>query len=147
MRTEMPASPSMKERRSCGYAGSSGTYAPPALRMPSSPTTISSDRSTQTPTSTSGPTPNPIQCCPNEVGRQWMAAPVQLSVVHLPVLEHHGHRLGGPPSLLFKQLLDTLVPRIIGRRVVPLHQQLPTLLLGQQRQLAQAALGRRDNPL
>src|SRR5207253_1006160 len=35
----------MPARRSVGNAGSSGTYAPPALRMPSSATIMSSERS------------------------------------------------------------------------------------------------------
>ena len=52
------ASFSMKARRSCGYAGSKGTYAPPALRMPSNPMTISNERSRQMATGTSGPTPS-----------------------------------------------------------------------------------------
>ena len=52
------ASFSMKARRSFGYAGSRGTNAPPALRMPSNPMTISNERSTQMATSTSGPTPS-----------------------------------------------------------------------------------------
>ena len=48
----------MKSRRSFGYAGSKGTYAPPALRMPNNPMTISNERSKQRATSTSGPTPS-----------------------------------------------------------------------------------------
>jgi hypothetical protein len=45
-------------RRSFGYSGSRGTYAPPALRMPRSPITIKGDRSTQIPTNISCPTPS-----------------------------------------------------------------------------------------
>ena len=52
------ASFNMKARRSFGYAGSKGKNAPPALRMPSNPMTISNERSTQMATSTSGPTPS-----------------------------------------------------------------------------------------
>ncbi len=47
----------MKASRSRGYAGSSGTYAPPARSTPWSATTISMPRSMHTPTSASGPTP------------------------------------------------------------------------------------------
>ena len=48
----------MKRSRSAGYAGSSGTYAPPALSTPSRPTTISRLRSTQIATRSSGFTPS-----------------------------------------------------------------------------------------
>ena len=44
--------------RSAGYAGSSGTYAPPAFKTPSTPTTRSSEPLQRNPTRTSGPTPS-----------------------------------------------------------------------------------------
>src|SRR3546814_294704 len=47
----------MQRIRSGGLAGSSGTYAPPALRMPRTLTTRSTDRSRQTATRTSDETP------------------------------------------------------------------------------------------
>nr|WP_273940642.1 AMP-binding protein [Burkholderia pseudomallei] len=50
-------SSTIPRRRSDAYAGSSGTYAPPAFRIASSPTTISIPRSAQSATSRSGPTP------------------------------------------------------------------------------------------
>src|SRR5262249_24566027 len=54
-------SPIMYPNRSGGYAGSSGTYAPPAFTMPSTPTTISSERSAQIPAGISGPTPRALR--------------------------------------------------------------------------------------
>src|SRR5262245_50315294 len=51
--TATPASATIHASRSRGYVGSSGTYAPPALRIPRSPTTSSGDRSTHSPTSLS----------------------------------------------------------------------------------------------
>ena len=48
----------MNARAPRGYAGSSGRYAPPAFKIPSSPTTRSSERSIRNPTRTSGPTPS-----------------------------------------------------------------------------------------
>ena len=45
-------------KRSAGYVGSSGTYAPPAFRIPSNPTIISTLRPTQIPTRTSARTPS-----------------------------------------------------------------------------------------
>ena len=53
----MPESLTMNASRSRGYAGSSDTYAPPALRIPRMPTIASGDRPRQMPTGTSGPTP------------------------------------------------------------------------------------------
>ena len=47
----------MYASRSAGYAGSSGTYAAPALRMPSCATTMSTARSTHSPTSAPRPIP------------------------------------------------------------------------------------------
>ncbi|GCL40070.1 hypothetical protein SR1949_52040 [Sphaerospermopsis reniformis] len=47
----------MKLKRSVGYSGSRGTYAPPALSMPNNPITISRERSTQIPTNVSVFTP------------------------------------------------------------------------------------------
>ncbi|CAA9358990.1 MAG: hypothetical protein AVDCRST_MAG68-4250 [uncultured Gemmatimonadetes bacterium] len=58
-------SSSMKRSRSAGYAGSSGTYAPPALSTASSATIISRPRSTQIATRASGPTPS---------ARRWRAS-------------------------------------------------------------------------
>jgi hypothetical protein len=55
--TGTPASERVKASRSAGYAGSSGTYAPPALSTARMETIISSPRSRQRPTRTSGPTP------------------------------------------------------------------------------------------
>ena len=55
--TGTPASERVKASRSAGYAGSSGTYAPPAFSTARMPTTSSRLRSRQIPTRTSGPTP------------------------------------------------------------------------------------------
>src|SRR5215471_9125479 len=54
------ASPSRYATRSAGCSGSTGTYAPPAFATPSTAATISTDRGSDTPTSTSGPTPRSI---------------------------------------------------------------------------------------
>ncbi|CAM4117143.1 hypothetical protein COSO111634_33435 [Corallococcus soli] len=48
----------MNASRSRGYAASSGTYAAPALRMPSIPSTIPTPRSTHSPTREPRPTPS-----------------------------------------------------------------------------------------
>ena len=48
----------MNESRSAGYDGSVERMLPPALRMPSNPTSISIDSSKKMPTRTSGPTPS-----------------------------------------------------------------------------------------
>ena len=61
----------MKRSRSPGYAGSSGRYAPPAFRIPRSPTTISRDRSTHSPTSTSGPTPRFLKYLASRLARSF----------------------------------------------------------------------------
>ena len=47
--------------RAAGYSGSSGRYAPPAVTIPSSATTISTDRSMHTATGTSRPTPRDLR--------------------------------------------------------------------------------------
>ena len=85
----------MYPNRSRGYVGSNGTYAPPAFNTPSNPTTISTDRSTQIPTKTSGPTPNPHQ-----IIRQPIRPPVQLPIPNpLPLkLHRHRPRLLAPPA-------------------------------------------------
>src|SRR3954449_8793159 len=53
------ASEIMKSRRSAGYEGSRGRYAPLAFNTASKETTRSTERSSRTPTTRSGPTPNP----------------------------------------------------------------------------------------
>ena len=55
--TPTRASSTRKRRCSAGYVGSSGRYAPPALSTPRIATTNSTDRSRQSPTTLSGPTP------------------------------------------------------------------------------------------
>ena len=62
-RTRACESSIIKASRSLGYCGSSGTYAPPDLRMPSSAITASNDRCIQTPTLTSGATPKARRRC------------------------------------------------------------------------------------
>ena len=56
-RTGARLSSSMNASRAGGYVGSSGTYAPPAFRMPSRPTIVSIERSMQIPTGTPRPIP------------------------------------------------------------------------------------------
>ena len=63
----------MSSRRSRGKPGSSGTYAPPAFKMPSMPTTMSTERSTLRPTSVSAPTPSCRRCA-----RKLIGAPIEL---------------------------------------------------------------------
>src|ERR1051326_2885713 len=53
-----PLSSSINCSRPAGYLGSSGTYAPPAFKIPSSATTNSTERPMQTPTRLSQPTPS-----------------------------------------------------------------------------------------
>ena len=48
-----------------GKEGSMGRYAPPALRIPKTATTMSSERFTHNPTRTSGPTPRVRRWCAN----------------------------------------------------------------------------------
>ncbi len=57
--TSIPASSAMKAMRSAGCTGSSATTAPPARRIPSSPASISGERSMHSPTRDSGRTPSP----------------------------------------------------------------------------------------
>ena len=52
---------SIVESLAGGTSGSSGRYAPPAVTMPSSATTISTDRSRHTATGTSRPTPRDLR--------------------------------------------------------------------------------------
>ncbi|MNV27121.1 hypothetical protein D3C71_1182590 [compost metagenome] len=65
----IPLSCTMYARRSAGYSGSSGTYAPPAFRIASSPTTISKPRSSARPTRVSVPTPSAIRRCASRLAR------------------------------------------------------------------------------
>ena len=62
-------------------------------------------------------------------------APVQLPIGQRLALRHHRHLIGCAPSLLLDQLMHT--PARSGpyhRGVVPVHQQLPALLRGKERQ-------------
>src|SRR5438067_768251 len=58
--TDTPACPNTNRIRSTGARTSTGTYAPPAFNTASTATTISTDRSTNTPTRPSGRTPRRI---------------------------------------------------------------------------------------
>src|ERR1700733_886279 len=55
--SRIPESSTMNLSRGAGDSESSGTYAPPALRTPSTPTAISAERDKNSPTITPGPTP------------------------------------------------------------------------------------------
>ena len=102
-----PASSSMKRRRSGGYAGSSGRYAPPAFRMPrSADDHLQQIARRKSPTRTSGPTPRASQ-----IPRQPVRSLVQLSV-RQPVpakLHRHGRRR------LRRLFLEELVHATFGR--------------------------------
>jgi len=117
---------------SLGYAGSRGTYAPPALRMPSSPTTISgafdadadklrshSQRLKVMPDSLSGR---------SALGRS------------AAVFKDYRNSVGSSLYLGLKQLMDTRILRIICLGVIPLHQQLMPLGYRQQRQFCKMLL-------
>ena len=75
--------------------------------------------------------------------RQLVGARVELAIGQLLVLEHHRHGIGGARGLLFEQLVDAAILRVVGRRVVPFDQQLLAFRLGEQRQLADALLADR----
>ena len=68
--------------RSGGYAGSSGRYAPPAFKIPSTPTTRSSERSIRNPTRTSGPTPSDCNRHANPFARRSNSPKVNDSPSH-----------------------------------------------------------------
>ena len=103
--------------------------------MPSSPTTISSDRSTQMPTSVSGPTPSPRRSA-----RQFVGALIEFAIGQPPPSNSTAIGIGRAPDLLFKELVHATISGIIDRRLVPLDQQLLTFGLGQQRQIADASV-------
>ncbi len=63
------ASRSISSIRSCGYPGSTGTNAAPALVTPSWARTISADRGRVRATRSPGPTPRPISRCANTFAR------------------------------------------------------------------------------
>lgn len=69
----------MTPRRAAGYDGSSGTYAPPAFRIPTTPTTSSIERVRHRPTSWSGPTPRPCRCRASWFARTLSSANVSTS--------------------------------------------------------------------
>ena len=58
----------------------------------------------------------------DQVVGQLIGARVEFGVGELLVLEHQRHRIWAAPDLLLKQLVNALVPGVVGRRVVPLHQ-------------------------
>ncbi len=60
--TATSAASQIAATRAGGNVGSTGTYAPPALRIAITATTASTERSRQTPTRTSGRTPRPARC-------------------------------------------------------------------------------------
>ncbi len=64
----------MNSDRLAGYAGSSGTYAPPAFQTPSSAGTSHSSRSRQTPTSEPRPTPSRRSSRATAPARRWSSA-------------------------------------------------------------------------
>ena len=109
--------------------------------MPNSPITISSERSTQIPTSTSGPTPKLLQ-----VVGQLIGLGVQFPVGQLSVPKHDRHPVGRALGLLLEQLMHAAVAGIIAGRVVPLDQELPALLLAHERQLRSALVRIGDDP-
>ena len=93
--------PACSASRSAGYAGSSGTYAPPAFRTASSATTSSSERSRQTPTRASGPTPQR-----RAAGAPAVRARVQLAYVSARALGRDRHRVRRPRRLRLEQLVE-----------------------------------------
>ena len=67
--------------------------------------------------------------------RELVRATVEFAIGQRLLLEHHGHLIGSSPGLLFDQVVQTHILLGIHRgRVVPFHQQLMALRLGQQRQ-------------
>src|SRR4030081_3552726 len=120
--TRACASPSMKARRGGGYCGSSGRYAPPALRMPSSPTMSSSERARHSPTTVSGPTPKPAQSLPKLV-----RPPIKLPVAQPPPLKHHRSRIRPPARLRRKQARQAPRQNLPPGRVPPRQDALALL--------------------
>ncbi len=61
---------------------------------------------------------------------------VELAVAHLPPAAFRRQRLGRTPNLGLEQLVQTaILPGIHDCRVIPIHQQLLTLSIGEHRQL------------
>ena len=102
------------------------------MRIPSSPTTISSDRSTQMPTNVSGSHPQPLQ-----MPGQLIGAFIELAIGQLFVFKDDGRRFRRALDLLLEQFMNAFVPRVIPLRLVPLHQQLLALGIRQQGQIRQ----------
>ena len=63
------------------------------------------------------------------------------------ILEDHCHRLRRPVHLRLEKLMDTFVPRVIRRSVVPLHQNPMALSFSEQRQLPDALIRDGDDSL
>src|SRR6266542_4250434 len=98
-----PQSESMYSSRSAGNAGSSGTYAPPAFRMPSSPTSIALERSVQIAT------------------RESRRTQIELAVgKRLAIVELRGDPSGVAARVALEQMMHADLARIVGRGVVPL---------------------------
>src|ERR1051326_5641964 len=70
----------------------------------------------------------------SQVVPQTVRSPVQLLITYRCVLTHHRHRIRRLPYLLLKQLLHTLLFRILLLCPVPLVHNLSRLFLRQQRQ-------------
>src|SRR5580700_3510099 len=96
--------------------------------MARSPTTISSERSTQIATRLSGLTPK------LQMMRQTVGLLVQLPIAQRAIFIHHRYRLGIATSLFFEQLVDTKLFGILRLCLIPLNQKLMALLGGQDRQ-------------
>ena len=77
----------------------------------------------------------------SQIPRQPVGPLVQLAVRQPLALQLHRHGLRRPLRLLLEEPVHRLVPRILRLRLVPLHQNLMTLPLRQQRQLRQRPIG------
>ncbi len=129
--TDAPQSSSMNASRCAGYAGSSGTYAPPAFSVPSNPTSIAGVRSTHSPTSTPGPTPSPRSLPPTG----WRARSTPRTSANHPRTPRRRSPPACAPACSSNNSCTTGVARVVARRRVPLHQHLAALVRRQQRQL------------
>ena len=83
---------------------------------------------------------------PLQIAGQLIGTPVQLSIGPPPIISHDRRRIGRPFRVRLEQLLETLATVELAGRLIPLHQQLPLLIVAQQRQPRHRTIRLRHDP-